>query len=189
MPWNVKKDDRCPASKPWAVVNADNGRVVACHISKDSARQQQKALYANVPESDRALRADADDNPDALVAALDATLDSAMNILAGVDRESLAPELAQLYDLVVGADTQVDKLMELMGVSDPDDDDDDDETAMLGAALGLEYIVSFDYRADGGPMLIGTFPSREAARDHVLTLEPIDAEWCVVPITPPGVYS
>lgn len=186
MPWDVKKDDRCPSSKPWAVVNADNNRLVACHVDKDSARQQQKALYANVPEADRSLRADADDDPQALVAALDATLDAAMGILSGVDRESLAPELAQLYDLVVGADTQVDKLMELMGVSDPDDQDQDDsERALLGEALGLEYVISFDYRSDGGPMLVGTFPSREAAIDHVRALEPFESEWCVVPVTPP----
>ena len=51
MPWDIGKDDRCPASKPWAVTNADTNRLVACHASRDSAIQQQRALYANVPES------------------------------------------------------------------------------------------------------------------------------------------
>jgi hypothetical protein len=51
MPWIVKKSDQCPASKPWGVFNQTTGRKVACHESKESARQQQKALYKRVPES------------------------------------------------------------------------------------------------------------------------------------------
>jgi hypothetical protein len=51
MPWNVGKDKRCPANKPWAVTNAATGRVAGCHESKESAIKQQKALYVNVPES------------------------------------------------------------------------------------------------------------------------------------------
>jgi hypothetical protein len=49
MPWDVVKDDsRCPASAPFAVVGGDGGgnKLFGCHATADSARQQQKALYA-----------------------------------------------------------------------------------------------------------------------------------------------
>lgn len=49
MPWNiVQGDDRCPASKPYAVVGGAGGnKLFGCHPDKDSARNQQKALYAS----------------------------------------------------------------------------------------------------------------------------------------------
>jgi uncharacterized protein len=47
MPWDVTKDDRCPASKPWAVVKSDDGELEGCHPTKDAAEKQQAALYAN----------------------------------------------------------------------------------------------------------------------------------------------
>ena len=50
MPWIVKQSDQCPADKPWGVFNQATGRKVACHATKISAQQQQKALYANVKE-------------------------------------------------------------------------------------------------------------------------------------------
>jgi hypothetical protein len=54
MPWSVREnDDRCPASKPWSVVNDKTGDLRGCHPDKASARQQQKALYANVPDAER----------------------------------------------------------------------------------------------------------------------------------------
>lgn len=70
-------------------------------------------------------RADADDDPAALIAALDATLDEAIKLTADVDHESLPENVAQALDLLNGADTIVDKLMEVSGVYDPDDDDAD----------------------------------------------------------------
>jgi hypothetical protein len=51
MPWKVIKSTRCPDSKPYALVNSETGRLVACHPTAQSAREQQKALYARVPES------------------------------------------------------------------------------------------------------------------------------------------
>lgn len=51
MPWKIIKSTRCPDSKPFALVNSETGRLVACHASQESARKQQKALYARVPES------------------------------------------------------------------------------------------------------------------------------------------
>lgn len=270
MPWSVDKDDRCPADKPWAVTNKDTNRLVACHPSQDAARQQQKALYANVPESDseradnndsgplipapnpletataladrldnghrilssmdptntpdpvvsaldhltagKALcdqliaalqdqtyliqqnkdrvaqlqRADADDDPKALAAALDAILDAAMTIVAGVDRRQVPPEVAQLVDLVVAADNTVDKLMVVMNVFDPDGDD---ERALLDRSQGLPWLIQFNYRSDGGPLLVGTFPSRDAAYGYVHDyLEPFESGFSVFPISAPQMW-
>jgi HK97 family phage prohead protease len=50
MPWDVKQDDRCPASKPWGVVKAD-GELEGCHETEDAAKKQQAALYANEEKS------------------------------------------------------------------------------------------------------------------------------------------
>lgn len=48
MPWNiVQNDERCPASKPFAVIGGRTGNALfGCHPDKDSARKQQQALYA-----------------------------------------------------------------------------------------------------------------------------------------------
>jgi hypothetical protein len=47
MPWDVKKDARCPASKPYGVVGGASGdRLAGCHPTQDAARKQQAALYA-----------------------------------------------------------------------------------------------------------------------------------------------
>lgn len=46
MPWDVKRDDRCPTAKPWGVVKQDDNALEGCHASEDDAKQQQKALYA-----------------------------------------------------------------------------------------------------------------------------------------------
>ena len=54
MPWIVEKGHGCPAGKPWAVVNQQTKKVEGCHPSKDAATQQQKALYANEPQTKEA---------------------------------------------------------------------------------------------------------------------------------------
>ena len=46
MPWSVQKDDRCPASRPWAVVKEADNSLEGCHVSKADAQKQQAALYA-----------------------------------------------------------------------------------------------------------------------------------------------
>lgn len=48
MPWSIEQGHGCPADKPWAVVGP-NGRK-GCHPTEAAAREQQKALYANVKE-------------------------------------------------------------------------------------------------------------------------------------------
>ena len=57
MPYKVvKSTSRCSDSKPWAVVNEDDNRVMGCHNTKAAASKQQAALYANekngLPEPD-----------------------------------------------------------------------------------------------------------------------------------------
>jgi hypothetical protein len=48
MPYNiVPNSDKCPASKPFAVIGGRSGDdLFGCHATKESAREQQKALYA-----------------------------------------------------------------------------------------------------------------------------------------------
>lgn len=47
MPWDVHMTDACPAGRPWAVRNTDNGHIHGCHPSRNAAVQQQRALYAS----------------------------------------------------------------------------------------------------------------------------------------------
>lgn len=67
--------------------------------------------------------ADVDDSPEQLVAGLDATLDQACALIADVDSKSLPEPVAQALDLLKSAEAVVDKLMDSMGVYDPDDGD------------------------------------------------------------------
>ena len=47
MPWDVRKDDRCPTTKPWGVIGGADGNTVAgCHATEAAATRQLKALYA-----------------------------------------------------------------------------------------------------------------------------------------------
>jgi hypothetical protein len=52
MPYVIRENDsRCPAGKPWSVVNQATGDLRGCHPSKKHAREQQKALYAVVDDA------------------------------------------------------------------------------------------------------------------------------------------
>lgn len=82
-----------------------------------------KLLYAT-------KRADLDDDPMALLAGLDATLDEAVNLIAVFNRDDVDPAVLQVFDLVVAAESVVDELMELMGVVDPDDDEAGESTGL-----------------------------------------------------------
>jgi hypothetical protein len=68
---------------------------------------------------------DADEDPAALVGALDATLDQASALITSVDLSTLPAPVAQACALIVAAETIADSLMDAMGVYDPDDDDDE----------------------------------------------------------------
>lgn len=54
MPWHVARSDQCPPDRPWAVIKTGTGEKVACHMSEDAAQAQVDALYANMPEAERA---------------------------------------------------------------------------------------------------------------------------------------
>lgn len=66
MPYVVKQDDRCPASKPWGVSNQQTGRLHGCHPTKEHARGQQRALYAAEDDA-RPARSLAEEPQDATV--------------------------------------------------------------------------------------------------------------------------
>lgn len=181
MPWKVKKDARCPDSQPWAVVNSDTNRLVSCHLSQDSARQQQKALYANVPESGRELV-----NNDALELAneLADRLDQGHKILSSMDQtnapDAVTQALPHLTDGKQLCAQIIAALQDEEGIVE-----DDGEAASYARVLGLPYIVVFHYRSDEGPSVVGPFPTRVAAQDHVLGLEPFEADYEYWPISRP----
>lgn len=66
---------------------------------------------------------DADDNPGRLAQAVDAALDQMQVLLQGVDAEALPAEVQQALGLLTAADNAVDKLLMVLGVSDPDGDE------------------------------------------------------------------
>jgi hypothetical protein len=66
--------------------------------------------------------ADADDNVNLLLAGLDATLDAASELTASVDRTSVPADVGQALDLITAAESLVDELMDLLGITDPDDE-------------------------------------------------------------------
>lgn len=55
MPYEIVKSDKCPDSKPYAVVKKDGGKVMGCHPSEAAAKKQMAAIYVN--EGDRSIRA------------------------------------------------------------------------------------------------------------------------------------
>lgn len=75
------------------------------------------------PSRDATAPGDADDDPAALASALDAVLDEAAELIAGVDLSALPPEVAQACALITAAETTADALLEAMGIYDPDDDE------------------------------------------------------------------
>lgn len=48
----------CPKSRPWAVVGADTGKVHGCHPTKEAARKQQSAIYADVERRQKSQSSD-----------------------------------------------------------------------------------------------------------------------------------
>lgn len=70
-------------------------------------------------------RADESD-PGALAAAVDAALDAAALLFAGVDSTALPPDVQQAIALVAAAGESADNLLDVMGVADPDETADDE---------------------------------------------------------------
>ena len=51
MPWHIGKSQKCPDSKPFAVIKDGDGGVSGCHTSKEGAKKQLAALYASEERS------------------------------------------------------------------------------------------------------------------------------------------
>lgn len=60
MPYDVGKGHGCTGSKPWAVYNSETGEKRGCHPTEESAKRQQRALYANVPDADKEVNEEQD---------------------------------------------------------------------------------------------------------------------------------
>jgi hypothetical protein len=51
VPYEVRKDtNRCPVSKPWAVISKGSGETKGCHATKEKAGRQRAAIEANTDE-------------------------------------------------------------------------------------------------------------------------------------------
>lgn len=112
--------------------------------------------------------ADADDDSSSLAGALDAILDQASGLIAGVDLASLPPEVAQACALIVAAETAADALLESMGVFDPDDDEaTEGRTKELGRVashrtVGEHPSEDEDAQRSTGLRPVGEHPSNDA---------------------------
>lgn len=113
-------------------VDLDRGDVSAVNYGANpytsvAARQNEViADFRRLPEgAQRAalsnMRADVDDDPTALMQAVDAAIDEAINQVSGVDTSTLPPEIAQAISLLYAADSACDEMMAATGVDDPDD--------------------------------------------------------------------
>jgi hypothetical protein len=61
-------------------------------------------------------------DPVALISAVDAAIDEAIDLFAAVDLTSLPAEVQQAIALVQAADATVDELLDALGIPDPDED-------------------------------------------------------------------
>lgn len=101
----------------------DQQRVQAMHdTSVELGAACAKALAAADTPTD-----DADDDPEALISAVDAALDEATDLFATVDPDTLPPDVAQAIALVTAAEQAIDQLLEVLGINDPDDPEDMNE--------------------------------------------------------------
>lgn len=99
----------------------------------------------SVPAASRALTSmDTDESVTELMAALDATLDSASDLVVGLDPTGLPPEVAQALDLLTGAEAIADQLMDLLNIDDPDDTDPEPRGASV--ALVMRRLLALDER-------------------------------------------
>jgi HK97 family phage prohead protease len=77
---------------------------------------------------------DADESPTLMIQSLDALLDQAVALFAGVDAASLPAEIGQGIAVVNGAEALVDLVMDLLGIYDADDNDADDRSSSRARA-------------------------------------------------------
>lgn len=100
------------------------------HLPDGAARAAMLRLRSRLAPSMRALTSmDTDESVNEVIAALDATLDSASDLVVGLDPATVSPEVAQALDLLTGAEALADQLMDMLGIDDPDDTDSDERSA------------------------------------------------------------
>jgi hypothetical protein len=104
-------------------VGARNSRRTPRRSRGCTTRPWTSARPAPAPRSRYTGKAvEVDDDPKALAASVDATLDEAINLLADVDTSGLPEPVAQALGLLTAADAAMDELMTVMGVPDPDEE-------------------------------------------------------------------
>jgi HK97 family phage prohead protease len=96
------------------------------------AQSMKHAVRATAPAPKAKPSKDTAD-PGTMAGSLDAVLDQAVALLAGVDTADLDPVLLQAIALVYAAETISDGLLDCMGVDDPDDDDGTDDAEPVPA--------------------------------------------------------
>ncbi len=134
---------------------------------------------------DPANRADKAEDPVKLATGLHAVLHQACVLTCDLDRSKLPPDVGQALDLIIAAKNSVHKLLDLLGAPPEEEKKQLGEQELYDLNVNRHYVIQFEFRSDGGPMLVGTFPSRVAALDHLHQLEPFEAEWSVYPLTSP----
>jgi phage head maturation protease len=136
LPIRTLKELKVPEIGPvtWPAYEATSVgmRSKVIDLGRLSDPAQRKLLAEAVFIADRAesgaetgevRQTEGDDDPAALASALDAVLDEAAELIAGVDLSALPPEVAQACALITAAETTADALLEAMGIYDPDDDE------------------------------------------------------------------
>lgn len=136
-----------PEAKKKAAANA------LVSIYKNDLKEDPPQALVDIARSAEPDLENRAENAEQLLAGLDATLDEACGLLKGVDRSTLPVDVAQACDLVLAATAIVGRLMDEMGVFDPD-----------GVA------------AEGDEQPSGVLPSARAAADGSFDLSALDAE-------------
>ena len=107
---------------PVAKLNADHLETIRAALkTKGRTVIDLKGSKRADPATSTDTEGDPDDDPNQLLCALDAVIDSAGMAFSKVDKASQTPNVQQGMDLVTAAEGLVDQLMELAGLVDPDD--------------------------------------------------------------------
>jgi len=121
-----------PSNREALVLSSKGLKAGARNSAADTEKLQSihdaaSSLGADCAGAKSLRRKDADtedaSDPVALISAVDAAIDQAIDLLADVDPTSLPAEVAQAIALIQAADATVDELMDALGIPDPDEDD------------------------------------------------------------------
>lgn len=143
---------------------ARNNKTDAQNIQ--AIHDQANALGASCPDQadGKALVArKAGTDPTALISAIDASLDEACNQLGTVDLELLPFPVQQALALVTSAGTNVDKLMEILGITDPDKAPPADDTDSTDTDQSADGQTESDDNEDNTPRPAASAAPQKAA--------------------------